>query len=325
MVKNYYAGSTRVAMRRGTSSVYWLLGDHLGSQAITADGSGVKISEVRYYPWGEDRYYAYTSSTTYRYTGQRLESSIGLYYYGARWYDPYLNRWIQPDNIIPDPSNPNDLDRYAYVRNNPTKYIDPSGHSIGLPPVNINPCRLNPEFCQELLNDDFTQPNQESNSDNTSSKNQELEEVLSDNVRAWEDQTFMEDGDYSWWIKYKSLTFGTAIPNPYTGILIGWHITITKDQYGELYVGCGLDVDKSPLLVNVSYLQGQINQQDLPRNKQDEPGFLQNFLSGNSIQVYIAPFVDIQLNFPFSGGTAFDLGLGTPQGGISWTYTFYIP
>jgi hypothetical protein len=51
-----------------------------------------------------------------------------LYYYGARWYDPYLNRWIQPDTIIPDTNNSQSYDRYAYVQNNPLKYIDPFGN-----------------------------------------------------------------------------------------------------------------------------------------------------------------------------------------------------
>jgi len=51
-----------------------------------------------------------------------------LYCYGARWYEPYLNRWTQPDPIIPSPGNPLDWDRYSYVRNNPVKYNDPSGH-----------------------------------------------------------------------------------------------------------------------------------------------------------------------------------------------------
>jgi hypothetical protein len=41
----------------------------------------------------------------------------------------YLNRWIQPDSIIPDPNNPQSYDRYAYVLNNPLKYIDPNGHA----------------------------------------------------------------------------------------------------------------------------------------------------------------------------------------------------
>jgi RHS repeat-associated protein len=86
------------------------------------------VAEIRYYPWGTERYTYGTTPTSYHFTGQRLESGIGLYYYGARWYDPYLNRWIQPDSIIPNPTNSQDLDRYSYARNNPVKYIDPNGH-----------------------------------------------------------------------------------------------------------------------------------------------------------------------------------------------------
>jgi hypothetical protein len=51
-----------------------------------------------------------------------------LDYYQSRWYDLYLNRWIQPDSIIPDPYNPQSYDRYSYVRNNPVNRVDPSGH-----------------------------------------------------------------------------------------------------------------------------------------------------------------------------------------------------
>jgi hypothetical protein len=40
----------------------------------------------------------------------------------------YLNRWLSPDSVIPDPGNPIDLDRYAYARNNPVKYSDSTGH-----------------------------------------------------------------------------------------------------------------------------------------------------------------------------------------------------
>ena len=64
--------------------------------------------------------------TTYRFTGQRLESNLGLYFYGARWYDPAAGRFVQPDTIVP--GGVQGLDRYAYVGNNPLKYIDPSGH-----------------------------------------------------------------------------------------------------------------------------------------------------------------------------------------------------
>jgi hypothetical protein len=44
--------------------------------------------------------------------------------------DPYLNHFTQPDTIVPNPSNPQDWDRYAYARNNPIRYTDPSGHTV---------------------------------------------------------------------------------------------------------------------------------------------------------------------------------------------------
>jgi RHS repeat-associated protein len=53
---------------------------------------------------------------------------IGLYYYGARFYDAYISRFTQPDTIIPDRYDPQSYDRYAYVRNNPINRVDPSGH-----------------------------------------------------------------------------------------------------------------------------------------------------------------------------------------------------
>ena len=41
--------------------------------------------------------------TSYRYTGQRLDADTGLYFYNARYYDPALGRFTQPDTIVPNP------------------------------------------------------------------------------------------------------------------------------------------------------------------------------------------------------------------------------
>ncbi len=115
-------------MRQGSSTLYFLLGDHLGSTAITANSNGALYTEQRYYPWGDTRYNSPTTTpTAYQYTGQRKDAT-GLYFYNARYYDPYLNRFISPDTIIPDPANPQSLNRYSYVLNNPLKYVDPMGH-----------------------------------------------------------------------------------------------------------------------------------------------------------------------------------------------------
>jgi RHS repeat-associated protein len=126
LVKYYYAGATRVAMRN--NNLYYLLGDHLGSQAITTNSSGVRTAEIRYFPWGTTRYIYGTTPTTYQFTGQRVETSLGLLFYNARWYDSSLGRFIQADSIVPGAGNPQAYDRYAYTLNNPLRYTDPSGH-----------------------------------------------------------------------------------------------------------------------------------------------------------------------------------------------------
>ena len=68
------------------------------------------------------------SETDFGYTGQRNNSYIKLLDYKARSYSPYLNRFIQPDSIIPNLYIPQSLNRFSYTLNNPVKYIDPSGH-----------------------------------------------------------------------------------------------------------------------------------------------------------------------------------------------------
>jgi RHS repeat-associated protein/uncharacterized repeat protein (TIGR01451 family) len=128
MRKYYYAGDQRVAMREGSSTVYWLLGDHLGSTAITASSSGSKVGELRYKAWGETRYSSGTTPTSFRYTGQRVVGYIELYQMGARWYDPELGRFLSPDTIAPSPQNPQSFNRFSYVLGNPLKFVDPTGH-----------------------------------------------------------------------------------------------------------------------------------------------------------------------------------------------------
>lgn len=139
--KYYYAGATRLAMRT-SSTLYYLLGDHLGSTSIVAISTGVKYSESRYMPWGADRYTSATPPTAYLFTGQKLESGLGLYFYNARFYDPELARFITPDSIVPEATQGTQAwDRFAYVNNNPVRYNDPTGHDtecgMGDPTCNI--------------------------------------------------------------------------------------------------------------------------------------------------------------------------------------------
>jgi hypothetical protein len=95
-VKKFYTmGSATIAVRTisGTDDVLnWILGDHLGSTSVTANVDGSWNSEIKYTAFGEVRASNGLTPTEYRYTGQLEAAELGLYFYVARWYDPYLNQ-----------------------------------------------------------------------------------------------------------------------------------------------------------------------------------------------------------------------------------------
>ncbi|MCK5768584.1 MAG: RHS repeat-associated core domain-containing protein [Candidatus Atribacteria bacterium] len=94
-----------------------------------SDDTGIgNIEKTEYMPFGSMRDHSGTSITNYKFTDQELDPETGLYNYKARLYDPNIGRFITPDSIIPDPYDPQSLNRYSYCRNNPLIYVDPSGH-----------------------------------------------------------------------------------------------------------------------------------------------------------------------------------------------------
>jgi RHS repeat-associated protein len=109
---------------------YYYHQDHLGSSSALTTNTGALIESNTWLPFGR----AQTASPqapfqlSNRFTGQVLDPETGLYYFGARYYDPLLGRFIQPDTIIPDYSNPQSFNRYSYVLNNPLKHVDQDGH-----------------------------------------------------------------------------------------------------------------------------------------------------------------------------------------------------
>ena len=102
--------------------------DHLGSSNVITDGSGNVVEIAEYTPYGSLANHTGTVDVDHKFTGQRYDVSTGLYFYNARYYDPTLGRFTQPDTIVQSPSDPQSLNRYSYVRNNPVRFVDPSGH-----------------------------------------------------------------------------------------------------------------------------------------------------------------------------------------------------
>ncbi|WP_122604007.1 RHS repeat domain-containing protein [Pseudomonas viridiflava] len=112
--------------------VRYSLNDHLGSSTLELDQQGGLISQESYYPFGGTAWWAGRSAVeakykTVRYSGKERDAS-GLYYYGLRYYAPWLQRWISPDPMGTEAG----LNLYAFTFNNPLRHIDYQG-AIAIP------------------------------------------------------------------------------------------------------------------------------------------------------------------------------------------------
>ena len=127
---HYYFGGKYVATRfaqPGYSDVTYLHQEHLESTKVRTDSNGGTDGDRRYEPYGGVRTQTGTIGVGRLFTGQRLDGTE-LYYYNARYYDPGIGRFVSADTVVPNPANPQSLNRYSYVLNNPLRYTDPTGH-----------------------------------------------------------------------------------------------------------------------------------------------------------------------------------------------------
>jgi RHS repeat-associated protein len=112
---------------RSSSGTNYVLFDALGSTIGLTDGSGGLVASWTYDPWGNVLAKTGTATTPVLFQGSYLDQSTGLYKMGMRYYDPNIARWTQLDPVFGNLAQPDTLNRYAFVRNNPVNLEDPTG------------------------------------------------------------------------------------------------------------------------------------------------------------------------------------------------------
>ncbi|HEX8600585.1 MAG TPA: SpvB/TcaC N-terminal domain-containing protein [Chloroflexia bacterium] len=142
--KHIWAGGTRLVSQivnwdnTFETRQYFYQPDHLGSSNYVTDAQGAIYQHSEYFPFGETwvEESSNTQRTPYLFGGKELDEETGLYYFGARYYDPRTSVWQSTDPIIDeyldgrrdngfyDSTN---LNLYAYTAQNPLKYVDPDG------------------------------------------------------------------------------------------------------------------------------------------------------------------------------------------------------
>ncbi|MBI4847047.1 MAG: hypothetical protein HY808_00515 [Nitrospirae bacterium] len=123
----YFAEGERVAKKDPSGNIYYYHADHLGGTNAVTDSAGTVVAKTDYMPFGEVKQGS-TGNEKYSYTGKEKDKT-DLYYFEARYNSTMFKHFTQADVAEPDFENPQDLNRYAYVQNNPLTYIDPDGLS----------------------------------------------------------------------------------------------------------------------------------------------------------------------------------------------------
>ena len=109
-------------------------GDQVGSAILLTNSGGWPIYTDVFYPFGAEAT-APLDPNHYKFTGKERDAESGLDYFGARYYGSSMGRFMSPDwsndpSPVPwaDLENPQSLNLYAYVNNNPLSHRDPNGH-----------------------------------------------------------------------------------------------------------------------------------------------------------------------------------------------------
>lgn len=138
----YGSGSHPVAMfttsTLGTSNMRYFLYDNLGSLNLITDETAGVVEDLSYDPHGARRNADWTvatstvhSLTAHGFTNHEHLDEFGLIDMKGRMYDPKIGRFVSADPYITDPFLTESLNRYSYVHNSPTNFVDPTGFQCG--------------------------------------------------------------------------------------------------------------------------------------------------------------------------------------------------
>jgi len=138
--------------------VTYYIPDASGSPVAATDEQGKVLWRAHRMPFGAEVNKDPASSNNHiGFTGHVHDSSTGLTYMGARYYDPIVGRFMGMDPVGVNPEDPRTFNRFSYANNNPYKFVDPDGRlsilieSIGVGLIGFGILTaVNPEKSKEM-------------------------------------------------------------------------------------------------------------------------------------------------------------------------------
>jgi RHS repeat-associated protein len=143
-----YLGDQRISefpAPLGSPALYYAADFLDTSRAIVKQGSTL-CYDADFTPFGGERAYTNTCTQNFKFTGKERDTESGLDDFDARYYNSRVGKFMSPDwSAVPmgvpyaDPGNPQSLNLYTYVVNNPLRYVDPTGHDCVICPPEPTP------------------------------------------------------------------------------------------------------------------------------------------------------------------------------------------
>ena len=121
-------GHQPLARKTNGGWYYYIYNAH-GDVVGLVDEVGTVVNTYEYTPWGEIRSESETVDNPIKYAGEYYDDELDMIYLRARYYNPQIGRFTSLDIEEGEIASPLDMNRYVYCRNNPIKYVDPTGKS----------------------------------------------------------------------------------------------------------------------------------------------------------------------------------------------------
>lgn len=331
-----------------SSQTSYLMADHLGSTRVVTQADGSVKARYDYLPFGEEIGmerrpagigYGGNDSTRQKFTGYERDGESNLDFAQTRHHSSSHGRFSSVDpSASVDLLLPQSWNQYTYCLNNPLAFIDPYG-LIWLRSSDENPTYKWVDD-DKYNKDEWQQQGYSEVATGTviylgwvGGNFKQYEDLVGGYVTLGENGVVeaaddpQTDPAFSPWLHlipdYVSVQFNIAVPNPYTGTLIGWSGQITGDRYGNIYASpLGVSFGKSAFLVSASAEVGYVLQNRTPTPRQ-----LRSFLTGDAYNAGFGYGLAESVTYsPNADGSkwAMQFGIATPQIGVSYNPAFRV-
>jgi RHS repeat-associated protein len=251
-----------------------------------------------------------------RYTGKERDTESGNDYFGARYYSSAMGRFMSPDwsaKVEPVPyaklDNPQTLNLYAYLMNNPLAGVDADGHCAMSASCYGYGCPG--PLCQN--DGQLMAQSQSGSAPNPAPVEQQTPDAPQPSGNAVPEPTSFRAPDFL------SGNLNVAIPTPWTATLVGVTFALNIDRNGGVYFGLGPSVGKSLTMVSGSATADWMDQKSKPSAQQ-----LNGLLTQHSFGATAGFWGGVQRSYTPGSGWATGVGFVSPQAGAGYTYSWHL-